>query len=451
LSLYGDRPERHDEDITHRERKKLKTFARLAPDKRLGRTSLALAVILTTALVVAPQHAWAATDDPTTNVVGGTPATLGEFPWMVRLSMGCGGVLYTSALVLTAAHCVGPTGPNTTITVTQGAVDLEDPARTVRTSNYVYRAPGFISTQAGRDWALIRLGVPINGVPWLKLARDSSLYLDGIPTSFTVLGWGATAEGGPQQRFLRKASVPFVRDSECRDAYSSLISSEMICAGAPGGGVDTCQGDSGGPMMAWSPTREWIQVGITSWGDGCARPGKPGVYAEAATFNAEICQAARTLDVCPRLAVTGAVDQSSPVGQPVSYTGVSAANGTMPYTFSATGLPPGLNFDPTTAAIAGTPTVGGTYPITVTVIDSSTLRLTSVATFTWTVVSPDIEEFTGFATRSRPGQAIIAARAAAQAHATAAGFGHCVEIAADALPNEQRTWDATVTLRCTRL
>lgn len=49
-------------------------------------------------------------------VVGGTRAAQGEFPWMVRLSMGCGGAMYTQQLVLTAGHCVSGTGPNTSIT-----------------------------------------------------------------------------------------------------------------------------------------------------------------------------------------------------------------------------------------------------------------------------------------------------------------------------------------------
>ncbi|WP_256003688.1 Ig-like domain-containing protein [Pedobacter deserti] len=48
----------------------------------------------------------------------------------------------------------------------------------------------------------------------------------------------------------------------------------------------------------------------------------------------------------------------------------AATGGTLPHTYSAVNLPPGLNFNPQTREITGTPTQAGTYSIPVTVTDA---------------------------------------------------------------------------------
>ncbi len=229
-------------------------------------------------------------DDVQPQVVGGVRADQGEYPWMVRLSMGCGGAMYTQQLVLTAAHCVPATGNNANITATLGSVDLQDPARITVRSNYVHRAPGY-NNPDGDDWALIRLERPVD-VPTLAVATNG----DNDSGTFTVAGWGAAVEGGPQQRYLLEAAVPFIDDAQCGSAYTDLVPAEEICSGNwDDGGVDTCQGDSGGPMFRRDAGDEWVQVGITSWGFGCARPANPGVYTQTSHFSAEIAAAADSL------------------------------------------------------------------------------------------------------------------------------------------------------------
>ncbi|MBB4696797.1 secreted trypsin-like serine protease [Actinoplanes abujensis] len=225
-------------------------------------------------------------------VVGGLVAPQGKFPWAVRLSMGCGGTLTEPRVVLTAGHCVDGTGQNDGIEVTAGVSDLRSRSAQTARSERVIRAEGFVDEVHGDDWAVIRLDRPL-GLPTLPLAQDPI----GVGR-YVVMGWGQTREDSVQQeQRLHYATVPTVPDDKCAAAYEKagvkLVRDEQLCAGSPG--VDTCQGDSGGPMIGRGRHGEWVQVGIVSWGLGCARDGYPGVYTQLSTFRPEIKKAIRKL------------------------------------------------------------------------------------------------------------------------------------------------------------
>ncbi|MFC4067489.1 S1 family peptidase [Actinoplanes subglobosus] len=229
---------------------------------------------------------------PARDVVGGKIAGSGKFPWAVRLSMGCGGALTAPRVVLTAGHCVGPTGPNDKITVTAGAPDLDSRSAIAVKSVEVYRSPDFVTETSGDDWAVVRLEKELP-LPILPLTPD-----DTDEGTFTVMGWGQTRESARQQeRRLHYATVPTIPDEECAAAYRKagveLVRDESICAGRRG--VDTCQGDSGGPMVRRDRLGRWVQVGIVSWGLGCARDGYFGVYTQIAKFRDDIRAAAGRL------------------------------------------------------------------------------------------------------------------------------------------------------------
>jgi secreted trypsin-like serine protease len=253
--------------------------------RRWGAALLGGAVAATVALAGQPAASAAPVAGPSPSVVGGTNAAQGEFPWMARLSMGCGGAVIAARVVLTAAHCVTRTGVNTSITATIGRANLTNTAvgQVIR-STYVFRSPQYATTGTF-DWALIELA-SAPSTPRLTIAAQGDTSLN--TGNFTVMGWGATREGGPQSTTLRKATVPFVSDATCAQAYGELAPATEICAGFTQGGVDTCQGDSGGPMIKTLSTGAVREVGIVSYGNGCARPGFPGVYGEVQAFSNSI-------------------------------------------------------------------------------------------------------------------------------------------------------------------
>jgi secreted trypsin-like serine protease len=140
--------------------------------------------------------------------------------------------------------------------------------------------PDYLLT-SGYDISLLQLSSSSTMAPTqVAGAGERSIWTAG--TLETIVGWGVTSEGGSQPDRLQEAQVPITTDSYCAGAYSDFDPQTMVCAGFPQGGVDTCQGDSGGPMFGRGSTGALRVVGTTSFGEGCARPGKPGVYGRVA-------------------------------------------------------------------------------------------------------------------------------------------------------------------------
>ncbi|KAK8396600.1 hypothetical protein O3P69_004940 [Scylla paramamosain] len=84
---------------------------------------------------------------------------------------------------------------------------------------------------------------------------------------------------------IQEVTVPTMSNSQCKaTSYSSSsITDNMICAGLSQGGKDSCQGDSGGPMVTYR-NGAYEQIGIVSWGYGCASANYPGVYTRVSVY-----------------------------------------------------------------------------------------------------------------------------------------------------------------------
>jgi hypothetical protein len=222
-------------------------------------------------------------------VVNGTFVKEGAMPWAAafmrvaddgRLEAFCGGTLISSNWVLTAAHCEIEDNSEVIIGRTNLAATNGQVRKVKRSWRHVAfrRAARFDS-----DIALVQLSSAV-GLQAAKLA-------DGAPAQNAVVivaGWGVTEEGGRTTQLLGSVDLNVEPQDTCEFQYANTIATvtdNMFCASkflpAP---KDACQGDSGGGAFIAPGTRPFAQVGIVSYGKGCATPGFPGVYTKLAPF-----------------------------------------------------------------------------------------------------------------------------------------------------------------------
>lgn len=222
---------------------------------------------------------------PSPRIVGGTNASISDYPAIVAVNQAsgsnwCGGTLIAANKVLTAAHCTYDEN-NLALTPSFYSVNGGSANRTggpnKSTVKSIWRNPSYDANTLANDFAVLTLNTNFSG-PVATLETDPAVYAAG--TTATVLGWGDTTGKGSYQDKLRKVNVPIVSDASCTKAYGNgYMKESMVCAGLPQGGKDSCQADSGGPLVI-----NGRLVGVVSWGEGCAKPGKYGVYTRLTPF-----------------------------------------------------------------------------------------------------------------------------------------------------------------------
>eukprot|EP00794_Sanderia_malayensis_P016910 gene16910-18616_t len=231
-----------------------------------------------------------------TRIVGGVYAKKGAFPWQAAImwragiskdQQFCGGSLIDREWVLTAAHCFVNGAIPRYYKVKLGDHDLKSDDQSEQEFNVsaIMVHGGYNEITTDNDVALMRLSrkATIND-------HVNTICLPGLGDRIVpagsrckITGWGATEEHGSTSNILMEAEVPVVNRSVCAhdSIYGKKITQNMMCAGFSRGGIDTCQGDSGGPMQCRSEIdrSQWVLQGVTSWGRGCGRKMKYGVYA----------------------------------------------------------------------------------------------------------------------------------------------------------------------------
>lgn len=232
-----------------------------------------------------PLERQAADDEENDEIIGGTAASISSFPSLgfmyVSLSSGgqglCGGTLYRSRYVITAAHCLADG-------VSAIDVYFNSTSRTTLSSGTVYRYAvsyavheSYDSYAMKNDIAIFALNSAVTTLPSTTIGTATA------GATATIAGWGRTTTGGSSSPTLMRTTVGVLDNAACSSNYQFTqyypMTSGQVCAAAPG--RDTCQGDSGGPIYVGG-----VQVGVTSFGIGCADSRYPGVYTRLSEYKA---------------------------------------------------------------------------------------------------------------------------------------------------------------------
>ncbi|MBN3321672.1 ST14 protein, partial [Atractosteus spatula] len=231
-------------------------------------------------------------------IVGGGDAQTGEWPWQVSLQMGryghvCGASVISSRWLLSAAHCFQDSE----------SIRYSDPASwkaymgmrvmNAVTSSVVTRLirqivihSQYDQYTSDYDIALLELSAPLFFNEFVQpVCLPANTHSFTSDTSCSVTGWGVLMEDGELASVLQEATVKLIGHNTCNKLYDDAVTPRMLCAGNLHGGVDACQGDSGGPLVCLEKGRKWFLAGIVSWGEGCARRNRPGVYTQVVKFS----------------------------------------------------------------------------------------------------------------------------------------------------------------------
>ncbi|XP_067900721.1 plasminogen [Heterodontus francisci] len=220
-------------------------------------------------------------------IVGGCVSKPYSWPWQISLRTNfgahfCGGTLIDTKWVLTAKHCLERSSRPQNYRVYVGIYKES----AFESSRQIISVDRMVTEPNRNDIALLKLSRPavLNDKVSLACLPEKGYILSSGSECY-VTGWGET-QGTGGEGVLKEAGFPVLDNKVCnRPEYlNGRVKSAELCAGNVDGAVDSCQGDSGGPLVCPNPEGRYVLQGVTSWGLGCARRMKPGVYVRVSFF-----------------------------------------------------------------------------------------------------------------------------------------------------------------------
>ncbi|CAH1400728.1 unnamed protein product [Nezara viridula] len=197
-----------------------------------------------------------------------------------------GGVVITHRHILTAAHLFKER-PKEYAVVRLGEYDF-DRKRESRSMDYkildLRKHEDYEAASHHNDIAILKLDRRIEYNVHVQPICLPSKQNDYTNTFGVVAGWGQIQFKGTYSKVLLEVSLPIWEHEKCQHRFIEPIFCTNICAGFEEGGKDSCTGDSGGPLVQQREDGRWTIIGVVSWGDGCAKPQKPGIYTTVNKF-----------------------------------------------------------------------------------------------------------------------------------------------------------------------
>ncbi|KAM3590553.1 uncharacterized protein V6R79_011763 [Siganus canaliculatus] len=229
-------------------------------------------------------------------ILGGHSSLPGTHPWMAAIYIGtsdfCAGTLVSSCWIVSAAHCFfrNPLKSQIRVVLGQQHFNVTGPnTKTFGVEEYIFPKHFSVFNPTLHDIVLIKLkkedGRCARRSPFIQpicLPDKSTTFPDDYCCA--ISGWGHMHEKAEGYSSLQEGGVRLIPHETCRkpEVYGNHFTADMLCAGL-NGCVDACQGDSGGPLACARNDVSFL-YGIISWGEGCGRSGKPGVYTKVVNY-----------------------------------------------------------------------------------------------------------------------------------------------------------------------